>query len=1806
MTMIPNYTTVQVIYQDGKAGCYRAYYNQDKTPVILKFFQVDYPTSTDIAQLKHEYQITHDLDVVGIIKPYKLEIYSHNIALLFADFTCQNLRQYIQEGKLEILDFLQIAIRLSEILNEIHEHNIIHKKINPDNILIEPTTQQIKITNFSVASQLLRENQAYSNPELLKENLAYLSPEQTGRMNRSVDYRTDFYSLGVIFYEMLTGVLPFQSLDSMELVHCHIAKKPISPHELNADIPEVLSQIIEKLLSKMAEDRYQSAYGIKLDLEVCLSQWQKSGRIKKFSLAQKDFAKKLHISQKLYGREKEVIILLETFARVSQGETEIVLVSGFSGVGKTSLVNEIHKPIVDKRGYFVTGKFSQLKRDIPYYSLIAAFRELILQLLTEPEEKVQQWRAKLLKALGTNCQVIIDVIPEVELIIGKQNPAFSLATQESQNRFNYTLQQFIHVFTQKDHPLVLFFDDLQWADLASLKLIQFLLTQSSYQYLLIIGTYRNNEVSASHPLMMAINSIQQSEAKINYIVLQPLEANSLTQLILDTFNCKRSLSRPLAELILSKTHGNPFFVNQLLISLYKDNFLRFDFQKISWIWDIERIKEVQITDNVIEFMIDKIKLLPEKTQEILQVAACIGNQFDLKTLSILTQKDIIITANSLWKALEEGLILPVGNYYKITHENDVNTTINNSNLSEAWQVTYNFLHDRVQQAVYSFLSEEEKKVIHFKIGNLMLKQTPDNALEEKIFEIVNHLNLSSDLIRSSAEKYNLAKFNLIAGEKAKKSTAYEAALVHLTKAINLLGNNSWKTHYKLTLSLSLECSECEYLNSNFADAEHMFNSILDHVKTKVEQAKVYILKITLYTNLGKFKEAINIGMQCLNLFGLDINTSDIQASIKKETTLIKTKIANTRIKDLYDLPIMTNKNSIAIMNILMSLSAPAYFTDLDLWTFFMLKMTNRSLRYGNTDVSSLAYMAYGSIVGSTFGDYQGGYEFGKLALKVNKKFENTALRSKIYLMFGTFISHWRKHVKEDFIYLKKAFDYGNETGDPTFSAYAAGIILDNLYIIGEPLNQIDQELKIYLDFVEKGKIINSIYFHKLMQRVILDYQELTPEKSGFSDDNLSEEKFIEKLCSLGLRVHLTAYYRMKAQFLYLLEDNEKALALIKESEKLIKFSFGLLRFAEHYFYQAIILLSTYEDNTEEDKDKYWKTLIEHQEKFKVWSDNCPENFLHKYLLISAEIARLSKQDLEAMELYEQAIASAQANGYIQNEALANELTAKFYLSKGQSKIAQLYFREAYYGYEKWGATIKVKHLEKKYPEFFSDMSLNRIANSGISQDVLSLDLATVIKGYQTLSSEIALGKLLEKLMKTVIENAGAQKGFLILDQQSNWVIEAEASVDSDEIITLQSIPYNSLDPSSQVSLLSVAIVNYVVRTQQDVVLNDATHEGTFTTEPHILATQPKSLLCTPLLHQGKLSGILYLENNLTTNAFTPERVELLRILSVQAAISIENSRLYEQLEDYSRTLETKVVERTQELEQKNEELATTLQQLKATQTQIIAQEKLASLGALTAGIAHEIKNPLNFVNNFAELSVELTQELLAEIENQKQQLDAASVDYIEEILSDIRQNAQRINEHGKRADKIVQGMLLHSRGEKEVSQQANINDLLAESLNLAYHGIRAKDASFNISIETDYDQKIEPFYVMPQDINRVFLNIINNACYSVQKKKIELSNKLEQNGEHFLPTVSIFTKNLADFVEIRIRDNGKGIPPAILDKIFNPFFTTKPTGEGTGLGLSISHDIIVQEHQGKIEVDTEVDKYTEFTIILPKNFRPKR
>ncbi|MBD2077090.1 AAA family ATPase [Phormidium sp. FACHB-592] len=1385
-------------------------------------------------------------------------------------------------------------------------------------------TQQVKITSLSAATLLSKETPAVRNPGFLEGTLAYMSPEQTGRMNRSLDYRTDFYSLGVTFYEMLTGQLPFLTTNSMELVHDHIARVPTPPHLISRssenreieerDCPEAVSNIVMKLLAKNAEERYQSTYGLKVDLETCLTQLQENGHISCFSLGQHDVSSKLLIPQKLYGREQEVAVLLAAFARASGNEEqpstaydrkELILVTGYSGIGKSSLVNEVHKPIVQKHGYFIAGKFDQFKRNIPYSGWVQAFQDLIRQLLTESFEELQTWRAAILEAVGMNSQVIIDVIPELELIIGQQPTVAAPKTTEFQHQFNRVFKQLAGVFAQPEHPLVIFLDDLQWIDLASLKLFQLLMTDSDIQHLLLIGAYRDNEVSATHPLMTTLEEIERTKAVVNQINLRPLDLSHVTQLISDTLHCEVERCQPLVTIAFQKTAGNPFFLTQLLETMHQENLLFFDFSRGCWQWDLQQIRDRNILDDVVELMVYKIQQLGEAVPTVLALAACVGNQFDLNALSIVHQKPPLETANDLWRALQAGLILPSSDTYLVPQVVD---RLDRDASFVLPTVNYKFLHDRVQQAAYALIPSDRKSEVHLEIGKLLLRNTSPEELEDNIFEIVNQLNIGLELITDQPEKNTLAKLNLLAGQKAKAATAYEAAVRYLTIGCELLADNSWQEDYELTLALYVEATEAEYLSTHFEQANQLAEVVLHQSKSVLDKVQIYERQIQFYISQNQLHQAVELGLKVLRMLGMVIPEHLIQQSIVMESLCTQMMMRGKQIEDLSSLPEMTNPEKLAVMRVSRSVIAAAYMAVPQLYPLLVLKALNFSLRHGNSSMSPLTYSQYGVYL-CTNGDAEAGYRGGQLALRLLEQFDAYTLKCKVYFLFSAFIKHRKEPIRETVNVLLEAYQSGFAVGDIEFACYSVSFHYMHLFFVGESLGFVAQKQAQYLELMTKLKQEFQIIFIGIWRNFVLGLMGDLAESYRLEGEQFDEVGVIGYFTETNNYQSLFFVHHTKSVLSYFLQDYAQAAISAELAEKYVETVSGMVVLAEHRFYHALILLEMYSTASNSEQRHILRRVRSHQKVMKQWAVHAPANYQHQYDLVEAETARVAGRALEAMNLYDRAGQDAREHGYIQVEALANELAARFYLSLDKPKIANPYLEAAVTCYEQWGAMAKVASLKSSYPHLSTQLA-SRSPNTVEMTPIASitpdhprvLDYETVIKASQALSKEMVLSNLLERFMQILVENAGARTGFFITKKDNQFVIEAQVEVNDSEAIMLHSMPMNTASQH-----LPMTLIHYVERTREDVVLNNASLEGRFTSDPYIVQHRSKSILCLPIIHQGKLTGILYLANDLVAGVFTPDRLEILKLLTAQVAISIENARLYTQLEQ-------QVQERTAQLQ----------------------------------------------------------------------------------------------------------------------------------------------------------------------------------------------------------------------------------------------------------------------------------------------------
>lgn len=1831
-SLTSGYVILEQLYVGSRTAVYRAMQTAQQQSIVLKVLQSEYPNFKELAQFRNQYTITKNLAIPGIIQPLSLEPLENSYALVMEDWGGISLEQYAQQQPLEIAEVLSIAIQVSEILHDLHQHRVIHKDIKPANLLIHPDSKQIKLIDFSIASLLPKETQEIRNPNALEGTLAYCAPEQTGRMNRGIDYRADYYGFGVTLYQLLTGTLPFVSDDPLELVHCHIAKMPILVDQVNPKVPSIVAAIVAKLMAKNAEDRYQTALGIKQDLTECLNQWNATGRIPEFPLGQWDWSDRFIIPEKLYGREAEVQTLLDAVDRVAQGSAELMLIAGFSGIGKTAVVNEIHKPLcavrnsvgtLRQRGYFIKGKFDQLNRNIPLSAFVQALRDLMGQLLAESDAQLAQWRNQILEAVGENGQLLVEVIPELEHIIGTQSSVPELAGSAAQNRFNVVFQKFIGVFSRPEHPLVLFLDDLQWADSASLQFIQLLM--SDHDSLFMLGAYRDNEVSPTHPFILTVEALKQAQAVVNTITLAPLAFEDTNQLIADALHCSIELAKPLTEFIDRKTKGNPFFTTQFLKALYEDGSVRFNTERRYWEYDLTQVKALSLTEDVVEFIALQLQKLPAETQTMLKLAACIGNQFDLATLTAVRgadatpqtiQQRVKETATALWKALQEGLILPTSEAYKFFQEDEADAL----DREDAFTVSYRFFHDRIQQAAYSLIPDDAKPATHLQLGQLLLENHHDQLQSNKVFEIVNQLNLGQSLITEPIAKHELATLNFLAGQQAKQATAYGAAFDYFQTAIQRFTPQIWQENYALALELHTEAIEASYLKGDFTAMNQLLAILQQNATEPLDCVKAQETQIEALVAQGKLLESVQLGLQILAQFGIHFPEHPTPEDYGSALERIRQAMSDRTPLDLLNLPITTDSQAIGVMRVLVKLGAPVYLAAPALYPLLMFYGVELSIRGGVASPSILLFASYGLLQCALSNDYASGNDFGQLALALSAKSDDREFQARVSFINGFFITHWQSHIAQTLPYLQAGYTQGLENGDSAYAGYSAYGYCLHHYFLGHPLPDLLIEIQNYqqaLQNLNQGGTLNyQLMYHQIVLN-LLGKSETVCTLAGTEYDEVAMLPVHEANSDYVALAHL---YISKLVLNTWFDHWKDALAASNLAEPYLGGAAALITIPIYYFYDSLVRLTQLRKSRQTpsnldvqiDLNQLRERIEQNLQKLQRWATSAPMNYQHKLDLVKAEWHRCFGERIEAMELYDRAIAGAKANGYIQEEGWANELAAQFYLDWGREKFARSYLQEAYYCYAHWGAKAKTDDLERRYSQWFapnsrthasqiSSSSARQSASGSSSADkallttrlnsAAAFDLSSILKAYQSLCREIHWDKLITQLMDVLLQNAGARKGALLLLNESNWIIEAMSTITLDQVDCQTRLPNSVLQEKAE---LPINVIQTVQHSLEAIVMDDASQTPLGMSDPYLVTHQPKSILCTPILSRGKLIAILYLENALTSGAFTSDRLEILQLLTQQAAISLENAQLYQQLEQ-------KVQQRTQELQEKNHLLSATLEELKQTQAQLIQSEKMSSLGQLVAGIAHEINNPISFIYSNLNHARDYCQTILDGFEQYAQQYPEPPVS-VQEQLEDIqfiRQDLPRLIDSmqggADRIYKIVLELRNFARLDEADVKLVNIHTGIESTLLMIQHRCQAEHHRPEINIIKQYGN-LPKIQCYARQLNQVFMNVLMNAIDAIDSMRSETWNTTHQ------PTITIETTfspgDDIDNIEIRIADNGTGIPDEVKPRIFDPFFTTKDVGQGTGLGLSESY-AIVTKHGGSLDVFSELNQGTTIIIRLP-------
>ncbi|WP_437965928.1 AAA family ATPase [Sorangium sp. So ce260] len=1460
------YAIIEVLYEGSDTLLYRGVREDDGRPVVLKVLRRDHASPRAPERLRHEYEVARALDTTAIVTPYGLEMLGDQPALVLEDFGGVSLDR-LQKGPMPLERFFPLAIRVVEALAGLHRHDVVHKDIKPQNVLLNPATGEVKITDLGIASRIPRERQHLEHAGLIEGTLAYMAPEQTGRMNRWIDERTDLYSLGVVFYEMLTGTLPFQAADPVGWVYCHIAQKPPPPSALVPSIPPLLSAVVLKLLSKAAEERYQSAAGLRHDLDECCARWRTSGAIPPFALGERDLSDRFQVPQRLYGREREVEALLAVFERVvTQGRPELVLVSGYSGIGKSSLVAELHRPVVRERGFFLSGKFDETARDVPYRAFLQAFRALFQEILCASEEQVERWRQRFREALGESGGLLADVLPELTLLLGPQPPVPELPPAEAQSRLHATLRRFVSACAQKDHPVALFLDDLQWADAGSLQLLEQLATYAGSEHLLLIGAYRDNEVGPAHPLRLTLAEVRKHGAAVSELVLEPLSATHVGALVAETVHAPEGQAEPLSRLVYEKTGGNPFFVLQFLIALHQEGLITFDAEEGRWRWDIAAIRDKAFTDNVVELMAGKLKRLSGPTRDALTLAACLGSSLELDTLAVIAGRPAPELRDVLEEAVREGLLLRRDGAYR-------------------------FLHDRVQQAACSLIPAGQLAEMHLRIGRLLLSAQRAEERDDALFDVVGHLNRGAALIRSQAERDEVAALNLRAGRKAKAAAAFQSAAALFAAGLSLLAPASWEARHELTYGLTFERAHIAYITGSFEEAEQRLEELMDRARTRHETAAAAALVAALNVTCGRYARAVEIGLSCLRACDVVLPLHPTDAQIEKETESVWQALGDRAIEDLIHLPPMTHPEIKITMGVLQSVSLPAFFVDPNLYNLVVMRMVKLSLRHGNAEHSAVAYAAFAMVISSRSGRYQEAYLFGKLGCDLADRSGVLTTKSVVVILFGHYVVFWTRHYRETYPYTRDGFSAAVESGDLNMAC--TNCIWAALFplLSGEPLEDVLHEVEERLGFVRR---VGYTFAHNALLGGHAMIQTLRGRSVRFSmldGSELDPPAFEARLEEGGdLEAARDFYYSLKAQALFVLGSPREALAAatraIAEHPPRVG-PHALI--AESFYYRALALAALSDGADEAQPSPLWvlpEELVECERQLGEWARSGPDNFLHKHALVRAEISRLLGREPEASRLYEQAIAAAREGGFVQHEAIACELAAEFYRARGLATPADSYLRKARAGYFRWGAHAKVEQLDQRYPHLVERKPIAPTITFAVRAE--QFDVLSVVKAAQSISGELKLSRLLEMLLRIVVEHAGAEEGCVLLvrDEQL-WIAAIEAPGGAVRLLDAGEAPSAALPQS---------VLNYVRRSHERVLLDDAAARHPFMEDEYFRRKRPRSMLCLPIVRQARLIGLLYLENNLATGAFTPGRLSVVELLASQSAISLENAMLYAEVE----------------------------------------------------------------------------------------------------------------------------------------------------------------------------------------------------------------------------------------------------------------------------------------------------------------------
>ncbi len=1487
---LDNFQLLEKLYDSPRSVVYRAQRKSDQRRVVIKAVQGEYPDPRQIAGLEREFQLLDSLDLPGVIKVHELGWHDNQCFLVMEDLAGESLDKLNLAGRLSLLEFLDLALKITDILGRLHQAGIILRDLNPSNLVLNPETGRLVVIDLGLAVVFSSRNQGFHNPNTLEGTLGYISPEQTGRMNRATDYRTDFYSLGVTLYEMLTGRLPFLNRDPLELVHAHLALQPPHPHELRSDIPTVVSAIIDRLMAKNAGDRYQSTAGLRVDLARCRDQWQDLGRIEGFVLGSEDRTGVFHIPQKLYERQSQTRELMEIYQRVVDGGAELVLVAGGPGTGKTVLVQEIYRPLTRDRGFFLAGKFDQMRRGTPYSAFLQAMEEFVDLLLTEDETSLRQWSVRLKLALGDLGAVLTDVLPTLERLVGPQRPAPELKGPEARNRFHYLFRRVVKAMARADHPVVFFLDDWQWADSGSIQLLKNLWSDPELGHFLIVCAYRDNEVDAAHPFNVAMRGLGE-QRQVKRIEVNNLSTASLRDLLLDTLHPQQGMVE-LAALVKDKTRGNAFFVNRFLYNLHQQDLLNFDHELKQWTWDLERIKSLEASDNVADLLGAKLTTLPEETQRVLTAAALLGNVFDLATLEIICA-DVNKTLNShLEQGVVENLLLVKG------------------------RDRYAFAHDRVQQAARDLIPPSRLPALHLEIGRKLLGSLSAEERELRLFEVVDHLNMGDELIDDPGERLDLAGFNMRAGRKARSTAVFKKAWEYFKAGLKFLPIQAWQQHYELTLDLHTQAAAAAYLSGDYDSLETLADTILNRATSVLDKVKIHEIRIQAANARVRPKEAVDIALDALALLGLSFPAEPTPDDIGLGLGGVLELLKGRKIADLAQAPLMQNARMRAVMGLIAVISDAAFHVAPMLLPLLVFEQVRLSIEHGNAPESPPAYALFGLILCGPVGDIESGFTMGELALELLDRLEADEYKSKTLFVTYNCVLHWKQHNRLGLPHFQEAYQSGLETGDLTFAAISAHAYCYNAFFLGHPLPDLLGQIEAYDRAIAGLGQMNALYYHRCYYQTVLNLLGRGKDPTLLVGDVVDLEILRPQLEAGGDRTGLFVLHFCNALLSYYLGRPGQAADELARAREYLDGVTALIHVPMEAFLDSLIRLDGYREASPDDQAAIRSIVEKNQARLGNWAEYSPQNHGHKHCLVEAESRRHWGDSRTVREHYERALRLAAANGYLNEEILAHELYGRFLLEENEIETAAREFQKAYHCCQRWGAAAKLDQMADRYrPHLVLDRVKDR--NSGRSSTLgplAALDVESILKTSQILSSEMNLARLLDKMMLIAMENLGANRGAILENRDGKLEVQTLGQYG-------RTIDRNQKDPAETTFLLPDSVLNFVYRSQESLVLEDLLQSTAFYRDPAFRSRKARSVLGYPVLHKGDLTALIYLENDLIAGAFTSDRLEFLKVLAAQLAISLENARLYHQLE-------LKVEERAAELAQTNQELRQAMQNVK--------------------------------------------------------------------------------------------------------------------------------------------------------------------------------------------------------------------------------------------------------------------------------------